>query len=592
MAITDAALAELRAIARPLQHVDPATDAGELAWLVSAIGGARIVSLGEATHGTSEFFRFKHRVLELLVERQGFTVFGIEGSYADGLPIDHYLQTGEGELEDLLPGLRFWVWDTDEVLAMLRWMRAHNVAHPQSPIRFFGFDIQAPASAVRIAVDFVARFDADLAAGAALDLAALADDLSARDYRLLDERTQKVTAEAAATLREAFDLNAQEWGTEGEPYLLARTAADVIVLVEQQSRSFLDIQARDRAMADIMSIVLDEIVPGQKAVMWGHNFHAGRMESDSEVVTTGEHLSRRYGAEFFALGFAFDEGSFCSREPIGGRVVTFEVGPSDPATLDAGLARLGPERFGFDLREVEPGGALATWLSTRPQTKEIGSLYGGGVPAYVGADPRDRYDALVFCRQAFGTALRPSAQRRAWIADGADAQQLDLSFVADEAGAVAAPWDLFAIPEDGQYVTRVEGSALVIERERAPWDWGFAEVIQEIDARPLAGTRVALSARVSARVASLMDGAKLTLRAFPDGGVMPLALVPPISVAGVLEPPHSEARTVTLCASLDIPEEAVRLVLGVALVGSGSARFEALTWSSEQLIDGSTPIAR
>ena len=111
--------------------------------LKDMIGNARIVALGEATHGTHEFFQMKHRMLEFLVEEMGFNTFAMEANAPEANLINDYVHTGKGDPAELLKGMYFWTWDTQEVLDMILWMRAYNEnpSHTQK-ISFYGFDMQ------------------------------------------------------------------------------------------------------------------------------------------------------------------------------------------------------------------------------------------------------------------------------------------------------------------------------------------------------------------------------------------------------------------------------------------------------------------
>ena len=105
--------------------------------LKTILAGKRIVAMGEATHGTSEFFRMKHRLTEFLVVEMGFRHFGMELSSADGRLLDDYIQ---GKHADPLQVL-YWPWRTREVLDMLAWMRAYNAGGgPQERLTFHGID--------------------------------------------------------------------------------------------------------------------------------------------------------------------------------------------------------------------------------------------------------------------------------------------------------------------------------------------------------------------------------------------------------------------------------------------------------------------
>ena len=113
--------------------------------LKKVIGEARLVALGEATHGTREFFQLKHRMLEFLVTEMGFTVFGIEATMPEAFDVNEFVLNGKGDPAGALAGLYFWTWDTEEVLDMIRWMRNYNAdPHHEKKVKFYGFDAQVP----------------------------------------------------------------------------------------------------------------------------------------------------------------------------------------------------------------------------------------------------------------------------------------------------------------------------------------------------------------------------------------------------------------------------------------------------------------
>jgi erythromycin esterase len=107
----------------PIDSISSQSGFEDLRPLQSTILNARIVAMGEATHGTHEFFQLKHRMLEFLVERMGFTVFGIEANWPESLAINDYVLNGNGDPAEALAGLYFWTWNTKEVLDMIQWMR-------------------------------------------------------------------------------------------------------------------------------------------------------------------------------------------------------------------------------------------------------------------------------------------------------------------------------------------------------------------------------------------------------------------------------------------------------------------------------------
>src|SRR6476661_2655570 len=125
--------------------------------LKKIVGNARIVSLGEATHGTREFFQLKHRMLEFLASEMGFTIFSIEANMPEAYRLNDYVLNGVGDPAKLLRGMYFWTWDTEEVLDMIKWMRAFNQAG-KGRVQFTGFDMQPPAVAQDIVRTFIAKY--------------------------------------------------------------------------------------------------------------------------------------------------------------------------------------------------------------------------------------------------------------------------------------------------------------------------------------------------------------------------------------------------------------------------------------------------
>ncbi len=170
---TDAdVLSWLRSRAHPLVTLEPGSGTADLDPLREAWRGARVVGLGESTHGTREFFTLKHRIVRLLVEELDTTVFALEASEAAAEAVDGYVRRGVGDPAVALAGLRFWTWNTREMLDLLTWMRRHNAHAPvERQVRFVGIDPQRPEAAVDVVGDHVRRFaPAELAeAGSVLD---------------------------------------------------------------------------------------------------------------------------------------------------------------------------------------------------------------------------------------------------------------------------------------------------------------------------------------------------------------------------------------------------------------------------------------
>jgi len=149
-----------------IRSTDPNHDLADLEPLKRMIGDARIVAIGESRHDIHEQFQLKHRIVELLVQQMNFTAVAMEVSMPDATRINDYVVRGVGDPEKLVhDSLGYWdAWDTEEILVLVRSIRRYNVntAH-RSKVRFYGFDMMFPASAVKEALSFLEQVNAERA---------------------------------------------------------------------------------------------------------------------------------------------------------------------------------------------------------------------------------------------------------------------------------------------------------------------------------------------------------------------------------------------------------------------------------------------
>jgi erythromycin esterase-like protein len=154
----------LKTNALPLKTCEAGRGFDDLAPFKSIVGKARIVSLGECTHGTREVFQMKHRFLEYLASQCGFTIFSIEASMPEAYRLNEYVLEGKGDPAKLIGGMYFWTWNTEEVLAMVQWMRQFNQSG-KGRLEFTGFDMQTPDVAMENVTRFVRTNDPARAKG-------------------------------------------------------------------------------------------------------------------------------------------------------------------------------------------------------------------------------------------------------------------------------------------------------------------------------------------------------------------------------------------------------------------------------------------
>ena len=362
--------------------------------LKNLIGDARIVALGEATHGTKEFFQMKHRLVEFLATEMGFTYFAIEANMPEAYKVNEYVLTGQGDPAELLEGMYFWTWNTQEVLDMILWMREFN-ASGRGRIQFTGFDMQVSRVSAENVRTFLAQAEPDYlpTANAAFARVAAA------------ERRRRATAADVAAARSVFDhLSAQR-----DVYLqtIPREQVDWAIqnarLVVQTAESLAGIMSRDQSMAANVEWILDQAPAGSKIVLWAHNAHVAK-----DPTWMGHYLDQRYGDDMYVLGFAFAEGSYNAYgpNPAGGTQLTsHQASPPIPGSLESFLGAAGIPRYILDLRYLDEEEAPWIWFGKPRKFRLIGST--NISCSYTPVVAADEYDGLIWLNPSSPSQLLP-----------------------------------------------------------------------------------------------------------------------------------------------------------------------------------------
>ncbi|MFD7620527.1 erythromycin esterase family protein [Streptomyces sp. NPDC059802] len=376
------ALRALERAAQPLRSTEPGGNTTDLRALDAMIGDAKVVGLGEATHGSHEFFAMKQRVFSHLVEEKGFTTFALEMSWTAGLRIDEYLQGGPGDARRIAKEtLTGSPWEREEFVSLIAWMRRYNDRHPGRKVHFMGNDVGAPKlgdavfdrvlSYVRTSrPQDVVRLE-ELYAG----LRPL-DDVFAYLRKPVAERRLDAT-----TAQQAFDLVAAHKGAGGDAYEWAEQHARSIAqtfaftsldLSEPASVSAAE-HLRDRVMAD--NTAWWHRRTGDKMLLSAHNGHVGYLATDPVMypTTQGAFLREALGRDYAAIGFTFGRGSFLTATTLGSPWNKVTVPAATPDMQEYTLDRVHHRDYYLDLRTLPAAGR--TWLDTPRPTYEAGSSF-------------------------------------------------------------------------------------------------------------------------------------------------------------------------------------------------------------------------
>ncbi|MGW6691751.1 erythromycin esterase family protein [Streptomyces sp. NPDC054961] len=376
------ALRALERAAHPLRSTEPGGRTTDLRALTAMIGDAKVVGLGEATHGSHEFFAMKERVFRHLVEEKGFTTFALEMSWTAGLRIDEYLQGGAGTARQVAKEtLAGSPWEREEFAGLIGWMRQYNDRHPGRKVHFMGNDVGAPklGDAVfdRVTSYVRASHPQDLAPLESLyaGLRPLDDVFAYLRKPLAERRDNAVVAQRALDLvmaNKGRGGDAYEWAEQHARNIAQTFAFTSLDLSDPQSVSAAE-HLRDRVMAD--NTVWWQRRTGDRMLLSAHNGHVGYLSSDPVMypTTQGVFLRDALGGKYAAIGFTFDRGSFLTAAALGGAWDKVTVPAATPDMHEYTLDRVRLRDYYLDLRTLPPVGRA--WLDVPRPVYEAGSSF-------------------------------------------------------------------------------------------------------------------------------------------------------------------------------------------------------------------------
>jgi erythromycin esterase len=410
-----------------IKTVDAGNGFADLLSLKRVFKDVHYVGLGEETHGTREFFQFKHRMLEFLVKEMGFRVFAIEASYSACQNINDYVMGKTDDGAKALDSQGFWTWNTEEVRAMIDWMREYNKSVPvDGRVKFVGFDIQVNDTGKARLLEYLKRVAPERFAEVDAFFKVEIDELVNAVFLKRDAAKEEL--EKLNGLRKQYNdlfvflelsgANLAAKSSQAEYEQMREYARVLVQYADAYAQpGFGGNVARDLYMADNFRRIVEREPAGTRFVVWAHNGHIATGDDDGRYPTFGHHLRRFYGQNYYALGFSFNQGSFQSREaqpkdPKNRMLMSFTVGPASVNSVDWFLAQTGAKILFVDFRSSRKSAEIGEWLAAPHPMRSVGSMYAPGAeqnyfsPITLGAE----FDGLFFVDSANRARPNPSVK--------------------------------------------------------------------------------------------------------------------------------------------------------------------------------------
>ena len=404
----------------------------DLNGLVALVGDTQFVLIGEASHGTHEFYRIRADLTKRLIEERGFTIVAVEADWPDAYRVNNFVRGvgSDRSAEGALSGFRrfpAWMWRNEVVVEFITWLRQHNASLTGSAVAtgFYGIDLYSLNTSIEAVIDYLDTVDPE-AAQRARDRYACFEHFS-RDTDTYGYLTSVGAAEPCedAVVEQLVDLQRRTAEVASQDGLVVEDAAfyaeqnaRLVKNAEEYYRSMFrgrvsSWNLRDRHMVETLHELVDHHRrngASPKVVVWAHNSHLGDARAtemgDSGEWNVGQLIRQADGSNAVLIGFSTHTGTVTAATDWGGNAQTKQVVPSLPNSYERLLHETGLERFWLNLRDDE---VLARTLSEPRLERAIGVIYRPEterVSHYFQARLPEQFDAVIHIDET--TALQPN----------------------------------------------------------------------------------------------------------------------------------------------------------------------------------------
>jgi erythromycin esterase-like protein len=411
---------------------------GDFISLVERMGDAKYVLIGEASHGTHEFYRARAEITRLLIEYKGFKFVAAEADWPDAYRVSRYVR-GRGHDQNANVALndfqRFpaWMWRNRDVLEFVDWLREHNELIPDVALRvgFYGLDLYSLHASIEAVLNYLDKVDPNAASEARRRYSCFdhsIDDAQEYGYKThfgMSESCEREVLQQLTDLRSrAAELMSQDGFVARDEYFFAEQNAQVVKNAERYYREMYSGRIntwnlRDTHMADTFDALLKHHGPNTKAVIWAHNSHLGDARAtqmgDWGEVNVGQLIRERHPHDSFLIGFCTNEGTVTAASEWGGEAERKNVRPGLRDSYEEFFHQFslstGKKNYWFDLDDED----VRSELPFEKLQRAIGVIYMPETERqshYFRARLTEQFDALIHFDRT--RALEPLERTSLW----------------------------------------------------------------------------------------------------------------------------------------------------------------------------------
>lgn len=373
-------------------------------------GDCKVLLIGDASHGTSEFYTARAEITKYMVEHHGFNIVACEADWPDAEAVDRYVRrrpwTGVGPraasvetvaaakesgLEPAFMRFPTWMWRNVEVHDFVEWLRGHNEGRePRDAVGFYGLDLYSMGASIEAVIGYLDRADPKLAAVARERYGLLlmwAED--PHEYGLETMLTgfkgyeKEVIDMLRDLLKKRLELSAAQW--DGDEFHSAEQNARVVVDAERYYKAMYlgrdeSWNLRDTHMFQTLNRILKHCGNNSKAIVWAHNSHIGNARAtsmgwSSDELNIGQLCKETYGEQALSIGCGTYTGTVAAANRWGDDMRVIRINPGMQGSYEELMHATGIKNFVLDLRKGKCSEQLREALRKKRLERFIGVIY-------------------------------------------------------------------------------------------------------------------------------------------------------------------------------------------------------------------------
>ncbi|WNH12716.1 erythromycin esterase family protein [Thalassobellus suaedae] len=409
----------LKQNAVPIKTIESGNSFKDLKLLKKTLKDAKIVALGESTHGTSEFFKMKHRLIAFLVKEMGFTQFAMEAPIASSVPINEYILYGKGDLYSVVSGQKYDAWDMEEFADLIEWLKDYNSKVPDNKkVHFFGLSMGYNDIGRERTIAYLRK----VAPEKIPTVVSLFQILAKEEEKVFIAQKESVMLPLLKPYQQFLsefiaekdkliaNTSITEWETIYQ-YLKVMEQS-ILQAIKSPQSSVTTIQSnRNTYMALNLLNKIEQETTDAKYIVWAHDYHIGVAGKNK----MGYLLRENFGSQYYSMSFECYRGSFQamvlnpdkSFGPLRAENISTEE-----KNIDWYFYRTGYDKLFVDLREAHKNMDMNTWMETPQKKVQGGWPYGGKGAIKVKVVLKDRYDGILFIEESTPTHPTKALKRR------------------------------------------------------------------------------------------------------------------------------------------------------------------------------------